>query len=109
MKHANIGAILNFDLCDLQKVLQIKKPGIISCILIRCTYDKNWEMIHSTFCVFGFGPLVAKPTIRLDRNFVCELLLPSGTYVQSLGSIAPAVMKCALLTDDDDDGHSVMA
>jgi hypothetical protein len=35
--------------------------------------------------VFGFGPLVAKPRIRLDRNLVRELLLPSGTYVQSFG------------------------
>jgi hypothetical protein len=26
---------------------------------------------------------VAKPRIRLDRNLVCELLLPSDTYVQS--------------------------
>jgi hypothetical protein len=29
-----------------------------------------------------------------------ELLLPNGTYVQSLGSIVPAVTKCAVLTDD---------
>jgi hypothetical protein len=28
-----------------------------------------------------------------------DLLLPSGTYVQSFGSIAPAVTKRALLTD----------
>jgi hypothetical protein len=40
MKRANIGAIWN-----LQKVGQIKNPGNISCILIRCTYDKNFEMI----------------------------------------------------------------
>jgi hypothetical protein len=40
------------------------------------------------FLVFGFGPLVAKPRIRLDRNLICELLLPSGTYVQSFESIA---------------------
>jgi hypothetical protein len=46
MKRANIGAILNFDLCDLEIVRQIKNPGIISCILIRCTYDKNLEMIQ---------------------------------------------------------------
>jgi hypothetical protein len=48
---------------------------------------------YSTFCVFGFGPLVAKPRIRLDWNLVCDLLLPSGTYVQGFGSIAPAVTK----------------
>jgi hypothetical protein len=29
MKHANIGAVLNFDLCDLQKVGQIKNPDIM--------------------------------------------------------------------------------
>jgi hypothetical protein len=46
MKRANIGAVLNFDLCDLQKVGQIKTLGIMSCILIRCAYDKNLEMIQ---------------------------------------------------------------
>jgi hypothetical protein len=35
---------------------------------------------------------------RLDRNMVCELLLPSGIVAQSFGSIVP---KRALLTDDD--------
>jgi hypothetical protein len=30
MKRANIGAVVNFDLCDLQKVGQIKNPGIMS-------------------------------------------------------------------------------
>jgi hypothetical protein len=55
---------------------------------------------YDTFCVFGFGPLVAKQRIRLDRNLVCELLLHSGTYVQSFGSIASAaVTKRALLMD----------
>jgi hypothetical protein len=29
MKRANIGVVLNFDLCDLQKVDQIKNPGIM--------------------------------------------------------------------------------
>jgi hypothetical protein len=33
MKRAYIGAILNFDLRDLQKVGQIKNRGIMSCIL----------------------------------------------------------------------------
>jgi hypothetical protein len=46
MKRAHIGAILNFDLCDLQKVGQIKPLGIMPCILIRCPYDKNLEMIY---------------------------------------------------------------
>jgi hypothetical protein len=44
MKRTHIGAVLNFDLCDLQKVCQIKNPGIMSCILITCTYDTNLEM-----------------------------------------------------------------
>jgi hypothetical protein len=44
MIRANIGPVLNFDLCDLQKVGQIKNLGIMSCILIRCTYDKNFEI-----------------------------------------------------------------
>jgi hypothetical protein len=50
-----------------------------------CTYDKNLETIQ---------PLVqelyqlAKLRIRQDWNFVCELLLPSGTYVQSFGPTA---------------------
>jgi hypothetical protein len=29
MKRANIGAVLNYDLCDLQEVGQIKNPGIM--------------------------------------------------------------------------------
>jgi hypothetical protein len=40
---------LNFDLCDLQKGGQIKNLGIMSCILIRCTYDKNLEVIQPFF------------------------------------------------------------
>jgi hypothetical protein len=44
------------------------------------------------FSVLESGGQV-KPRIRLDRNLVCELLLPSASgayvmYVQSLGSIA---------------------
>jgi hypothetical protein len=46
MKRAHIGVVLNFDLCDLQKVGQIRNPSIMSCILIRYTYDKNLEMIQ---------------------------------------------------------------
>jgi hypothetical protein len=45
--------------------------------------------------------------IRLDQNLVCELLLPSGTYVQSFRSIAPAVTKRAVLMDDDDGRHVI--
>jgi hypothetical protein len=33
MKRAHIGDVLNFDLCDIQKVGQIKNLGIMSCIL----------------------------------------------------------------------------
>jgi hypothetical protein len=40
------GAVLNFDLYDLQNVGQIKNPGTMSCILIRCIYDKNLETIQ---------------------------------------------------------------
>jgi hypothetical protein len=46
MKCAHIGAVLNFDLGDLQKVGQIKNLGVMSCILIRCPNDKNLEMIQ---------------------------------------------------------------
>jgi hypothetical protein len=53
------------------------------------------------------GPLVAKPRIKMDRNLGCELLLPSGTYVQSFGSIAPAVTERTLLTDDDNGRHMI--
>jgi hypothetical protein len=42
----HIGDVLNFYLRDLQNVGQIKNSGIMSCILIRCTYDKNLEMIQ---------------------------------------------------------------
>jgi hypothetical protein len=57
MKRANIGAVLNFDLRDLQKVDQIKNPGTMSCIPMRCSYDKNMEMIQpfSTLLVFQDG------------------------------------------------------
>jgi hypothetical protein len=56
MKRANIAcidAVMNFDLCDLQKVCQIKNLGIMSCILIRCTYDNNLEMIQPLLCWFS--------------------------------------------------------
>jgi hypothetical protein len=36
----------NFYLCDFQKVGQIKNLAIMPCILIRCSYDKNLEMIQ---------------------------------------------------------------
>jgi hypothetical protein len=46
---------------------------------------------------------IAKTEILL----VC-FKIPSGTCVQSFGSIAPAVTKRALLTDDDDNGRRVI-
>jgi hypothetical protein len=46
MKRANIGSFFNFDVCSLQKLGQIKNPGITSCILIGCTYAKHLEMIQ---------------------------------------------------------------
>jgi hypothetical protein len=61
MKCANIGAVLNFDLCDLEKVGKIKKTGIMSCILISSTNDNNLEMIQ---------PLVQElwqPYLKSDR------------------------------------------
>jgi hypothetical protein len=73
----------------------------MSCTLIRYTYDKNLEMIQPLVQEFSvLAPWWPSQETRLDRNLVCELLLPSGTYVQSFGSITPAVMKHALLTDD---------
>jgi hypothetical protein len=46
MKRAHIGDVLNIDLCDLQKVGQIKNLSIMWCILIIFPYDKNLEMIQ---------------------------------------------------------------
>jgi hypothetical protein len=63
------------------------------------------ELYH--FLCFRFCPLVAKPRLGLDRNLVCELLLPSGTYVQSFRSIPPAVAKRALQTDDNNGRYMI--
>jgi hypothetical protein len=56
-----------------------------------CTNDKNLEMIQPLvqvglyhILVFGFGSLVAKSRIRLDRNLVCELLLPIVVQLTSV-------------------------
>jgi hypothetical protein len=49
-------------------ISNIKNPGIMSCILIKCTYDKNLEMIQplvqelALIGVFGFGPLESDRT-----------------------------------------------
>jgi hypothetical protein len=54
---------------------------------------------NSTFCVFGFGPLVAKPRIW-PKNW-SEISWPRATYVQIFKSIAPAAKKRGLLMDPD--------
>jgi hypothetical protein len=46
MNRAHIGAILDDDLCDLQNKGKIRNLGIMLCIIIRCTYDNNLEMIQ---------------------------------------------------------------
>jgi hypothetical protein len=54
---------------------QNKNLGIMLCIIIRQSYNTNLEMIQ-TFCVFGFGPLVAKLGIRFRPKFglsLCDL------------------------------------
>jgi hypothetical protein len=107
-KRANNGSVLNFDLCDLQKYVKSKTRALCHVFLLDLQMIKIWRWSshlfrsYSTFCVFGFGRLVAKPRSRLDRNLVWD----SGTYVQSFRSIAPAVTKRALLTDDR---HHVIA
>jgi hypothetical protein len=62
-----------------------KKTGIMSCrcILIRCTHDKNLELIQSLVqeLCFRFWPLVAKTRIRSDRNLVCEFGMWTFTSV----------------------------
>jgi hypothetical protein len=70
MKRAHIGAVMNFDLCDLQKVDQIKNLGIMSCILIRCPHDKNLFRSNSTLMVFQDGCLTAIFEVRSGRNSV---------------------------------------
>jgi hypothetical protein len=68
MKRAHISDVSNLDLCDLQKVGQIKNPGILSCILIRCTHDKNLEMIqfrsNITLLIFQDGR--RRPYLKSD-------------------------------------------
>jgi hypothetical protein len=62
MKRAHIGAVLNFDLCDLQKVGQIKNTDIMPYILIRCTHDNKILKVHfikiQTFNFEMIQPLV---------------------------------------------------
>jgi hypothetical protein len=66
----------------------------------------KWSMLIQSFSsgvrapLVFFGFLVAKQRIRTDKNLVCELLLPWDTYVQSFRSIAAAVTKRAVFTDN---------
>jgi hypothetical protein len=74
-------------------------------ILIRHTNDKNLEMIQpSVQELWHFVFLVLAPWWPNQESDWTEIL-PSGTYVQSCRSTAPAVTKRALLTDDG--GHVI--
>jgi hypothetical protein len=61
------------------------------------TAESQWVL----FCVFNFGPLVAKPRTRSDRNLVSRVTSPRGTYVQSFRLIDTAVTKHDNDTTDD--------
>jgi hypothetical protein len=73
----------------------------MSCILIRYTYDNNLEMIQPLvqelyhFLCIRFWPPGGQAKNQTGAN------LPIGIYVQGFKSKAPAVRKCALLTDED--------
>jgi hypothetical protein len=54
----------------------------------------------SALFVFSVLAPVAKPKIRLDRNLVCELLIPSGTC-----TMLPVNSSSGYKTDDDIDGQ----
>jgi hypothetical protein len=43
MKRAHIGAVLNFDLCDLEKVGQIKTRASCHASLLDVLMIKNWS------------------------------------------------------------------
>jgi hypothetical protein len=43
MKRTHIGAVLNFDLCDLQKVCQIKYPSWYHVSLLDVHMIKIWR------------------------------------------------------------------
>jgi hypothetical protein len=97
-------AILNFDLGIIKNIFLV----LCHVSFIRCTYDKNLEMIQPlvqelTLFVFSVLALWWPSQESDDRNLACKLLLvlPSGTYVQSFRSIAPTVTKRAMIKDDD--------
>jgi hypothetical protein len=61
---------------------KVKTRVLCHVSLLDVPMIKSWRLSshsfrsHSTFFVFGFGPLVAKPRIRSDRNLVCTLISP---------------------------------
>jgi hypothetical protein len=60
------------------KVGQIKNP---TWVIYPYMYDPAISSgVTALFCVFGFGPLVAKPRIRLDRNLVSYSYLVVHMY-----------------------------
>jgi hypothetical protein len=71
-------------------------------VMYPCTYDKNLEMIqplvHELQHFLCFWHLLAKPRSRSDRNLVCEVRWPRGTYVQSFKSVAPVVTERTSVT-----------
>jgi hypothetical protein len=67
--------VLNFDLCDLQ----IKTLSIMSCLLIRYTYDKNLEMIQPALCWFSPVLLLTFNKFKMFVNVV--LLTLQESYV----------------------------
>jgi hypothetical protein len=90
LEHSKSNSNKTSQLCDMfwtlspvtLKSRSNQKPGYYY-VMYPCTYDKKSERIQplvQKLSVFGIGSLVAKLRIRLDRNLVCELLLPRGTY-----------------------------
>jgi hypothetical protein len=55
--------------------------------------SENVEMIQPLMSnisnIFGFGHLVAKRRIRLDRNLFCEATWPRGMYKISASELPP--------------------
>jgi hypothetical protein len=79
----------------------------MSCILIRYTHDKTLEMIQplissGVMALFVFSVLA--PWWPSEESDWTENWYVSYSYLQSFGSIAPAVTKRAVLTDDDGRG-----
>jgi hypothetical protein len=61
----------------------------------------GWSNHIALFCVFSFGPWWTSQ--ESDRSETCSVSLvirPRGTYVQSFSSIAQAVTKRAVFTDN---------